>query len=626
MKRKADSEEVMYRVQNSATKEMNVITFLKLRNILCKAHTTNVINYIKEFVDEYYQLIEDMPEEFYESIVYHIINDKRLLMFRILQNRNVYALISYLKYGTEDIYDIEEITPLQYYSIPKKHINRLVELLKTISDKAANHPIDLIVEDEMLWKLRRRPSYTDDEYIIVAYKMYLSVGLDNSIELLASKFGDVDYEKIHYLFTNIDVKKGLSDDISKLYVDFLFDNKKSSSNIMRQVLDGRFKNLFLNFNYFYEQFSNFLQKLGSKMPQSKVDVLLSERFLTKDVTNPNITGDIFADMVSSYYNRYDLLDTSEEEIHKRNLELYNEFLRNKYVSSIPMINLHYQEYLCETLKMSDSRNLVLGYRAGNCFRFNGEASILFRNFLKSNHMRLISISTQEYKDFAMVLVMRNGNCLIAQGIETSKWVPSEIKGESLYDACRTVLKQMMDYANSCGDNIVATIIGSSNTNVSSYNNNILPFLITPILENGGNYYNGIYNYQCLMDLKESCSLRDIKLYEPQVSYLDDREQIMRRQKSDYNNHLEIEKRLIALRFLRTRSEDIFAFYHRLSEHTELLTSCNTDWYITLFDDGTIDGFICSDDSRAQDEYEQEMNRIKEYLSKRKMNIKVKWLR
>ena len=79
MKRKAESEEVMYRVQNSATKEMNVITFLKLRNILCKAHTTNVINYIKEFVDEYYQLIEDMPEEFYESIVYHIINDKRLL-------------------------------------------------------------------------------------------------------------------------------------------------------------------------------------------------------------------------------------------------------------------------------------------------------------------------------------------------------------------------------------------------------------------------------------------------------------------------------------------------------------------------------------------------------------------
>ena len=80
----------------------------------------------------------------------------------------------------------------------------------------------------------------------------------------------------------------------------------------------------------------------------------------------------------------------------------------------------------------------------------------------------------------------------------------------------SALKEIMDYMNSNGDEIVATVIGRTNSNVSEYNNQILPFLINPILENTNNYYNGIDNYQCLLDIKSGKTLHDIKLYNPTV--------------------------------------------------------------------------------------------------------------
>ena len=135
----------------------------------------------------------------------------------------------------------------------------------------------------------------------------------------------------------------------------------------------------------------------------------------------------------------------------------------------------------------------------------------------------------------------------------------------------------------------------------------------------------IYNYQCLLDLKDGCSLNDIKLYIPTKTYLDKREIVLRRFHNTYENYMEIEKRLISLRFERVKDIDMIEFYRTLSSHHEVCTSCNVDWYITLFDDGEIDGFVSGEDPRANMEYEQEMKKMKEYCSKMKSSKKIKWL-
>lgn len=611
-------QKIENKIKKIASKKLSLISILKLFNILIKLDREESIRYIELFIKEYYYLEEEIPKEFYELIINQINNDKYLSLYNTLIERNLYLLISYLKYNSEDVSELEDvITPLQYYNIPKRYINHIIEKLKSLEIKNNDSNLDNIVKDEALWLLKKLPHFNSQEYMNIAYKIYLSIGLNNGLELLDNKYGLVDYEKIHFLFLELNVKDGLNEEYQEIFCNFLFENKRDYNNVFRKILRGEFIELFLNFDYFYNNFIYFIDILGINLSRDKVRLLIKDRFLTHSAVVPQITRDILDDMLSSYYCKYEYLDISREEVYSKNIDIYNKYLKNKYRSSIPMIEINTNsQFYCDVLSLDDPRNLVLGYRSSNCFRINGDASILFHNFLKSEHMRLVSISTKENKDYAMMLVMRNGNVLIGQGIEVSKRVSSNVKGKKLYDTCRLVLKEMMDYMNSNGDEIVATIIGCSNENVSEYNNQILPFLVNPILDINSNYYNGIYNYQCLLDLYDRRNLSDIKLYVPSIRYLDKRESVLRRYNSIYdNNYMEIEKRLISLRFLRSQKEGNYQFYNKLSNHRELYTCCNKDWYITLFDDETIDGFVVENDERAKEEYDLELEKIKQYILK-----------
>lgn len=600
--------------------KLKILDTLKLLSILIKIKKKNDIEYLKIFIKEYYSICDNFPDSFYELISKKLNNNTQEL-FNIIKVRNIYKLISYLIHNNEDINGLDNvITPFQYYIVSKKSINKIINYLKKLEIKSIESDFDKRLNEEAIWLLKKNPNYSEVEYRDIAYKIILSIGLDNGLELLNGKYGEIDYEKIHFLFSKLNVKEEFSEFERETLYDLLFSNKKSFTNITRQMISGSFIELFLNFDYFYNNINYFINKLGTKMNKTKLRDLLNERYLAKNVLNPEITGDVLDDMLSSYYHKYDFLDVKEREVIDKNIMIYNEFLKSKYKSSIAQIDTFKDDmYICEVLNLSDPRNLVLGYRAGNCFRINGDASLLFRNFLKSEHMRLVSISTLEYKDFAMMLVMRNGNVLIGQGIEVSKRAPKEIQGKKLYDVCKKVLREMMEHMNKNGDNIVATIIGSSNSNVSLYNNQVLPFLVNPILENNNNYYNGIYNYQCLLDISKGKSLNDIKLYIPSIRYYDKREQVLRREKNKYtsdNTYMEIEKRLIyfrEIRFFKMDDTERLSFYEKLLSHNEVYTACNKDWYITLFDDGVIDGFLLNDDERAKVEYGQEFANIKSYL-------------
>ena len=96
-----------------------------------------------------------MPKEFYELIINQIHNDNYLSLFNTLMKRNLYLLISYLKYNSEDISELEDIiTPLQYYNIPKRYINHIIEKLKRLEIKNNDSNLDNIIKGEALWLLK----------------------------------------------------------------------------------------------------------------------------------------------------------------------------------------------------------------------------------------------------------------------------------------------------------------------------------------------------------------------------------------------------------------------------------------------------------------------------------------
>lgn len=591
-------------------KEKTIIEKLKYLKALLQIKQNPSIDKMKDFIESFYG-INNMPIEFYE-LTLQKLNQKNIL--KIIMKGNIYKLISALKNNSESTEEIEQyLSPKVYFQIPKKQTNKLVKLLRELPPN--ENILHIKSEEELQWKLRRRPTYQEQEYQEIAYKLYKCLGYENTIEIINQKYGNISYDQLYYLAKNLEIDS-ISEEDQDIFKNYLFGNKTEYNNPIRKMLNGTFIELFINFDYFHNNLPYFISKIGKKLKQETLQLLLRERFLTTDPTTPEITGEIREDMLSSYYHKYISQQTPEDEVITLNTNAYTTKLRNKYKSSIPQIVLETQnEIVPELLSLSDPRNLTHGYRAGNCFRINGDASILFSQFLDSEHMRILSFSTQEHKDYAMVLLMRNGNTLIAQGIETSKWVPDELKGKKLYDLAKKVLKEIMNYMNKNGDEIVATIIGATNSNVSNYNNTVLPFLVSPILENGNNYYNGISNYQCLLDIAPGKTISDIKLYIPENRYYDRREPVL----TTNNNYFDprIEKRIISLRFQRSQTSEGFTFYQEMAKHREKQTTCNKDWYITLFTDGTIDSFLSdTKDPRAKEEYQQEL--VKIYRKKNKI--------
>lgn len=594
-----------------------ILKKLKALSYLIKNLKKVDLEILKVFVKDYYN-IEFLSLEFYELLKNKLNKTRAKRTLKIMIKSDIYELISHLKFNNEPTVNLKEyLTPEQYLSISKHSINKIIIELKKLPDE--ENKLFQNTKDELLWKLKRIPKKTNYEYLELAYKIYQVIGLENAMEFLSGKYGNITYEQVHFMFKNIDIIKLPSKMAQQSFINFLFSNKKSYNNIIRQMLEGNFNELFLNFDYFYNNIEFFINKLGTRLSKSKVKDLINNRFISHDVSTPEITNDLLDDMLSSYYCKYETLDTPKDEVYCRNYEAYKNYLKNKYQSSIPRIPVvKIGDITAEVLKLNDPRNLVLGYRAGNCFRINGDAGILFNEFLKSEHMRLLSLSTDEYKDFAMMLIMRNGNVLIGQGIEISKRVPSDFNTKKIYEICKQVLKEMMEYANSNNDEIIATIIGSSNSNVSSYNKNILPFLVSPILESTNTFYNGIYNYQCLLDIMPSKTLYDIKLYKPEKRYLDERESIFARDYSqiNYDEYLEMEKRLRALRFSRLQEQKDPEFYTTLIEKDPVYIACNREWYVTLYTDGTIDSYISSHtDPRIKEEYNAEIEKVYKKINK-----------
>ena len=600
-------------------RKLNFLEVYKLRRIykqLLKVPKDD-IETSKIFIDGFYRT-SNLPDNLYRIFIYEVQGEDYEKIFSILLTRNIYDLICFLK-NEEPLKNIEElINPTDYFSLSNKQIKYIVEQIKQLG---INNEIELKkkVSKKTQWILRRPCTHNEIESTKIAIKMYISIGLDNSIDLLKDKYGVVDYDIIYYLFNNLDTK---DKNYNEIFREFLFGNKKDPSNNMRLILEGELQELFINFDYFYNSLEYFIEKLGKELNRSKVLILLRERFLAPDIEYPEISGDILDDMISSYHNKYGIYE-SDSEIIDINLNAYTTKLKTKTKSSIIKTDIPKDgEYTFEILPLDDVRNLVMGYRSGNCFRINGDAFIFFKLFLNSPHMRILSISTEEYKDFGMVLLMRNGNTLIAQGIELSKRTPYRLTGEKLYNAVKKTIEHIMQQMNNDGDEIVASVIGLTNDNTKPYNDDVLPFRINPTMDDEHKDYDAIYTCQGLLSLQEGKSKEDIKAYTPTKYYYDD-STIYRRDINNYGSeYRKVEKILQSLRFARFKTgnkDEIRKFYLELPIKREIYTLCTLDWYITVYHDGTIDSFINSTNPREIEKYNLELEKAR--ISSKKYSLR-----
>lgn len=546
-------------------------------------HSPNKVNTIKKMFNI------EMNDLFYQLVLDRIIKSD-LKFINILRSNNIYQVINYLK-GLQSY--INDINPLDYFNIPIRYIKKISDMLNELKD---TNLLNEELKDDPIILLVRKGTRTIEEVNTISYKLYLSIGLDNTLELLNGYYGDVSYQTIFHMFNEINTS---NDDLNSIFVNFLFSNKKDDNNVMRKILGGKANGLFLNFSYFRDNLVKYVNILGENMTLSRVLLLLNDRYTLSDPFHPNITGDISSDMVSSYKNRYEYRTDSENDIKSTNINFYEENIMGNYISSIPDYMVIDGDLCCETISRNDPKLLVIGYRTNNCFRMNGDAFILFKKAIKSKHMRVLVISTKEKKDIAMVLLGRNGNVLIGQGIEISVSFRNKEYREKIYNIVKNFMKELMNEMNRNGDEIVATVIGNSNANVMEFNSSILPFRITPIIDNSlnDNYYNGFNHYQYLLDLYDNKTLRDIKLYTPSKEYYGARKSVS----YFHGKYLNIETERIIFS-ISCQANTQISRVTNLSKHDMVEIYYNDDWYVIVLDNGEIESACLNYDTRACCEY------------------------
>ena len=558
-----------------------------------KLSKDNQITFIKDYISEKYHIV-DFPSTFYESLLI-IIKQSNKILNTIISENDIYKVIELIK-NTPHLPNISDyINPSTYYQIPEKHINLIITKLHCLSNL---NTLDNILEHETQYYLSRKPTFREEEYYIIAYQMYQLLGYNNSLDILNHYYGNISYTSMHFLFYSLKLN---NNNDNHYFIDFLFKNKKDPQNIMRLIISGKTKLIPLNFSYLQQNFNKLIELHGSNITKNQVEDFLKTRFVSSLPFHPEVSPDIIKDIIPSYLEKNHSKEVTEATINKETIHFYEEYILYNNTSSIPQGTYSYNDLQCTILPKNSPELLVIGYRNNNCLRLNGEAFLLYRKAIKSKHMRILKIENSNKETIAMMLVIRNGNTLVGQGIEISKH--NKENPALIYQACKYTLKEIMNTMNASDDEIVATIIGNSNVYTKMFQINTLPFRVTPVVE--GNifqeYYDGFNHYQTLLDLKDGKKISDIKLYIPNKEYYDPREEILHTYKTDFDdyNSLLINKRLFAISALANTQK------RRIEKQLKLPIKevyCNTDWYIIVFINDEIDGAYLEYDPRAKEEY------------------------
>lgn len=562
------------------------------------------INYIALLLKHYYQFDDKLHDDFY----YYVLKEIYQGNGEVFDKENIFQVIDKYKGLSLNANELDFIiTPNQYLEIPTKNIHKIIKLLVDKMYTCPKNKLDNLYQNEDLYKLSRQANFLESECISLAYKLYLSMGFTNSLELLQNKYGEVSFATLYFLIYPIDVTK-ISVPNEEL-TTFLFGGEKENS-AMASILNGSSKELYLNFSYFYQNFFYYYKELQGNLSRKRVEALLKDRFLTFDPVYPNIKRDVVDDMIKSFHNKYIYNDYSDKQIENLNYAFYEENISHQISSSIPQIQIFNGDYKASILAKNDPKVLVMGYRANNCFRLNGDASVLFKKVIASKHCRVVSVSRAKDNDIAMAIIIRNGNVIVAQGIEISQSYQNIVDRKEIYLTIEKFMKQLMNEMNEKGDVIVATMIGCSNSNVSDFNSKFLSFRVTPILNEDqfSTYYDGFHFPQCLISVKENTSLGDIKLFTPTFEYLDQRDEVLCLKPNDYSyvRNL-VNQRLMAISyFADTQMRRI----RMQSVHEAKEIYCNSDWYLIVFENGEIEGTYLDKDPRAKEEYESYLSQVK----------------
>ena len=445
----------------------------------------------------------------------------------------------------------------------------------------------------------------------VAIKMYLIFGYERTLEILNNKYGEYNKTFLDNVgktdVTKINMKEEGSKYlpvIDKRFINFMFETP--TNNHFINMLNNKRSEIYKRWYYLYNNYDEILEKCHNEITLKKVsEILETEKFdFDKNIIKPNnyelLNNDFLENIVLGNKTHY-----PNETVLKKINEIYTE-MKKRVESSIPYTKgISTNNYKYEIMKLDDYILFELGYKANCCIRTLDIAHnhLLYTALCRNGRVLLLYDKLGDL--IAFCPLKRNGNVLIINSVETID------KNISKYNDIKICLKEAIENIVSITNNekepIDLVCIGRESYIKPDY----VPFpndYLTPtIYEKHIDVYKDTDRYHKKLDIiykRDNFDIKNIKNKDPEVSYMDPREEIKYVDFTDYKDHDDILDLINSINYALYQDS-----YIRIYRFSIKKVYYNKDWYIIEKHDGTIYGEYLENDYRGKEEYESTLNKL-----------------
>ena len=538
-----------------------------------KKHLVNFINFLKN--QNIINNIENNNLKEIEKLFYRIVIGKSITMLYELssiEEITIFNRLGQIDFKVED-FTVEQ---LENYNV-KQH--------KQLCKKFENSD----------WHFR--------SYKQLILKLMLMVGFNNARALLEI---DDTLSVLEHLVGNVDVKNVKLDEqgnpiLNTKLMNLLFSDKDYSK--IKEMLSNKDNDLYKYFPRIFSEWKMIVMNDKDKSLKIIIDFLKSD-----EISLP-----------PKYYRLEGLfrfIGCSNSNVNET-LLLHDQML-TRVNSTIPRITGTKDEYSYEILRLDDMEALTIGNKTDCCFTVLGNGYSCLKHSLTSNNGRILVVKKGN-EILAHSWVWRNGDLLCLDNIEISK----KINLVDFFDIYLQVADELIKTSyqsegiESCIKNVT---IGFTNFDKEIKGIEQYPCLIAKTCDlKDKDFGSRLGNNRKFVDVLpqpiEEVEYSDSKnvqylirgngifnLGQSYFNYQIDRNEIVHySEEESYDEDFikSMNKKVNALRYIKAEKENTLDSYKIIDVEDLKEAYCNDDWFVINYEDGNIESFNNSFDSRAE---------------------------
>lgn len=489
-----------------------------------------------------------------------------------------------------------------------------IEVLGTIKGKQILNIYNDFMKISNLDRIKE--NYNKEKILTIITNMSLLLGYDNvnniirhlpqdiiKVDRLFSAFQDID-------LTNIKTENGniiYNNDLIKLFIG---NNLEEPNNLLNLIYEGK-TNLKDKIETLYAYWDILEERYKMQPLKTKLGFLEEALNSTMIILNPNeylLEGDI----INSYYDNKKFQHSENINLIKQVREEYQKMKYN-YQKTIPYVSGNYENYTYETLKANDPNLFVMGSVSDCCFKIGGDADSFVKYCAENPNGRVLAIKNQRGKIVAMVPMVRNGNLILCNSVESTMTSNHDFM-KKMFEILEIVGNKMINISEkkeNDSNKIHAMLIGGYKNEISEIkeykkveygeiDDKCIYPLDTTIYANMGGYDN--YNY--IIASIPNLNYNNLKSFVPRTLYNDPRKE-----------PLEIEKEYITENIKKVVNSVYYEINKTVPNYENIEKIIfNEDWIIIIDKKYKIESYIVSKDERAYEEYEEYLYLAQEHCS------------